>query len=199
MLYVRLSGIGEADIAASVLLVRTGDGAVVGRIQAPPAGTSTSATPGTAGGAGGTGTSEYAFDPVVVGGTLYLGVNQGMADSSSPNHQTYVLQTLDGRRLWQVSLTDSPAHLLAQDECLVFLGGGREIIAVRLNDGVVLWQHQSSVSSALVAAGGGNLYVSEFGQILFCNQSEDHSPELQALDATDGHVMWTRTFPVTGS
>ena len=73
VLYVRMDG----EYSRDVLLVRTDDGRVVGRIHTPPDGTGTPGTAGTPTTAGNTGeVIGYEFEPVVIGGTLYLGASE---------------------------------------------------------------------------------------------------------------------------
>lgn len=206
VLYVRM---GE-DLADAVLLVRTRDGHVLGRIHTQPtAGTGTPSiaetpsTPGTAGGA--EKIVGYDFEPAVIGGTLYLGVSEAtQAFPGSKVHFLYLLETLDGQQLWQVpatgasSTTFAPAHLVAQDDGVVFLASV-EVFAVRMAGGVVLWRNTVKSDITFLAAEGGALYESMFGLYDACAAEEYSAPGLQALNATSRHVVWTRTFPITGS
>ena len=102
-------------------------------------------------------------------------------------------------------LTTAPAHVVGEDNGVVFLvvARAKEFMAVRMVDGVVLWRQILDVVGGpdlmLEAAGDGALYVSHIGQLFVCTSSQHPAPALQAWDATDGHVVWTQTFPVPAS
>lgn len=160
------------------------------------------ATPGAGGTAGG-GNTWYVVSPVVVGGAVYLGVILGREHDGAPGTITYTLDTVDGRRLWQIpDVGGTPVRVVGQDGGVVLLSDGPEIagmlraggglIAVRLANGAVLWQQGGARGH--VTYGDGHLYLSHDGLIAVCIPRENHAPDLQAMDATNGHLLWTHTF-----
>ena len=175
VLYVNAGDVAKPPL----LLLRASDGSVQGSFPLPPA------TPGSP--------AWYFFDPLPIGGALYMGVSQSV-EQPGTGSATYYLETGDGRPIWQTPVTFTPTYSVAHDTGIVLMGVHNDLIAVQVPDGKERWHLPWQWWAGSTTGTGGRLYIGQAGFVDRCDASADRAPVVAVLDEADGSAIWVHTL-----
>jgi outer membrane protein assembly factor BamB len=121
--------------------------------------------------------------PAVVGDRIFAATQKG---------SVYALDTLSGKILWQKNVGGATAGAVAAAGGAIYLAVGREIVAVSVSDGSILWR------TPVATEGNIGTPSSAGGRVFAAVGLEADDPAAHAvvtLDAATGKLGWRYTSP----